>query len=348
MNSEGFSANAGNCIIMSIPYGRVEKAFRGAGLRTFSKRKLQRWAEPVVEVPGPDGTLQRLGLLSGGKRRGKGRGAGVNWTLSKADFLTAAFIQYALDRMENRTLGRLGGHTLGDAGLWAFLWGAPIPLPVVRYYLLESLDRTEQQVMRRLESQREYQDDELDNLIERLARHMGYDHPVLKTAGVPVADRQRLGQEALSAWVGKRWEGEIEESSLFYTRITETHLKAIARLLAGDGGVNTEQFFDPLPPSQVEEELSFYSFAHLRELYRECPKEWLDVIQETFSERQRFLDAVSDAIRKKREVPDAIMQQAKDLRALHTMLSRLSPETAVGLMLWGVSRRHGKEDPNPA
>src|SRR5713101_1840094 len=142
-----------------------------------------RWAEPVVKIRDRDGTIRHFGLLTGGKPKGRGRGRGWDWTLSEDDLLTATFIQYALDRMAKHTLG---GHTIGDAGLWSFLWGAPVQLPVIRYYLIESLDAREQRVTKRLQSHKADREDEVFDLIERLARHVAYDHPILKAADVRV------------------------------------------------------------------------------------------------------------------------------------------------------------------
>lgn len=315
---------------MPISYGRAEKALRAAGLRSFSKRKLQRWAEPVVEISGPDGTAQPVGLLSGGQRKGQGQGRGVDWTLSDDDLLTATFIQYAFDQMEK---GRLGGRTLGDAGLWAFLWGAPVPLPVVRHHLGQSSERIEKRVEERLRSRRASREDDVLDLVDRLARHMAYDDAVLKKVGVPVEDRTRLGQEALSAWVGNRW-GLSDESAEFYNRFSGDYLQKITQLLAGLKTATTEQFFEALTPSGVERGLEFYSFKNLRDIYSKCPDQWLREIQTTFSEGQRFLDAVSDAIRSKRPVLPETMEQAKAIRALYNMLGHLTPEAVISLLLW--------------
>jgi hypothetical protein len=315
---------------MPVPYERVEKAFRGAGLRSFTKRKLQRWAdEPGIEVVGPDGVGRRLGLLSGGRRKGRGYGKGVNWYLSETDLLTAAFIQYALDRMDKHTLG---GHGLGDAGLWAFLWGAPVPLPVVRHYLLESLDRLEQRTNERLQSRKKDREDEVFELIDRLAQHTGYDDAVSKEAGVPIKDRIRLGQEVFSSWVGKKWTTKNERFT-FFKRFTDEYSQKFTQRLAGSKTANTGQFFENSTPSTIEEGLRFHSFKNLREVYRTCPDERLLHIQATFSTGQQFLDAVSEAIRSKKRIPPPVMERVKDLRAFYNICASLGPGAVVSLML---------------
>ncbi len=320
--------------IVLIPYERVVKGLRGAGLRSFTKRKLQRWAAPVVEVRGSDGTVRRLGLLSGGIRKGQGRGRGWGWVLPEADLVTATFIQHALDRVAKRTLA---GDGLGDAGLWAFLWGAPVPLPVVRHYLIESLDQVEHAITARLESRRKYHDDEPTDLILRLAKHMAYDDVALKSAGVPLKDRARLGEQALAHMTGRRWDLD-EGAPEFYARFSEGYFHRITQALSGSDAPIKEEFFEPLDPNRVEEEQQFFSFKNLRHLYqnqKECPDDWLLQAQAKFSSGQRFLDAVTEAIQKKQHIPDAVMDQAKSLRGLYTMLAKFPPQSVMSFLLWG-------------
>jgi hypothetical protein len=283
--------------------------------------------------------MKHLGLLTGGKPKGKGRGGGWDWTLSETDLLTATFIQYALDRMGKHTLG---GHGIGDAGLWAFLWGAPVPLPVVRYYLIQSLDAVERQVKRRLESRKADREDEVFDLIDRLAQRLSYDHPVFKAAGVRVGDRERLGQETLSAFIGKRWE-TVNEPSEFYARFIEENWVKITRLLAGSQTANTEQYFEQFAPSRIEEELQFYSYTKLRAIYCTCPDKRLLVIQVKFANGQLFLDRIADALQRKKQIPKQELKRAEDLRALYSMLAHFSPEAVVGLLLWDVMHTHELE-----
>lgn len=314
---------------MSIPYDRVEKALRQVGLRSFSKRKLQRWATPV-EVRDAKGKVHHLGLLSGGKRRGKGQGLGWDWTLSENDILAATFIEYALDRMAKRDLG---GDGLGDAGLWAFLWGAPIQLLLVRHYITKSLDRTEKAITARLESRKRYDDDEPMDLISRLAKHLAYDDVALKKADVPLRDREHLGEHALAHATGRRW-GLDHDTAEFYQRFTESYFGAVTQTLSGSDRPVSEEFFAPFNLSRIGQDQHFFSFKHLRRLYRDCPDEWLLQIQQQFSGGQRFLDAITDAIHEKRRIPEAVMEQAKRLRDLYTTLSKLPPEAVMSLLLW--------------
>jgi hypothetical protein len=318
---------------MLLTYGQVERVLRRHGLKDVSKRKVQRLAAPVVTVIGDDGRKQRVGIISGGNRKGRGYGRGWDWVLPEHDLITIVFVEYALEQMRKRVLR---GDTIGEAALWAWLWGAPVLLAVVRYYLLQSLDRAEKAITVRLYRARRYQDDEPYDLIDRVATKMAYDHPVLKKVGIPVADLQPGIADALATLRGLKWSNAQDALDVRMRTVAEPGWTGLMQILAGDGSSNVDQFFTDIGPSDIARDRRLFTFKSLRGTYRHCPDEWLLRTQAQFSGQHRFIDTVADALRAGQSVPDTVMTLAKDLGALHTMLSHLPPDAVISLHLDGV------------
>jgi hypothetical protein len=326
---------------MLLTYGQVERALRRHGLAGFSKRKVQRLAAPVVTVIGDDGREQRVGIISGGKRKGRGYGRGWDWVLPDHDLITIVFVEYALEQTRKQALR---GDTIGDAALWAWLWGAPVPLPVVRHYLLHSLDRGEKTITARLHRARRYQDDEPYDLIDRVATKMAYDHPVLKKVGVPVTDLQDGIANTLATLYGLKWSSAQDALDVRMRTVAEPRWTELKQILAGDGSFGIDRFFSDIGPSDITRDRRLFTFKNLRKTYRHCPDDWLQRTQAQFSGQRRFIDSVADALRAGQTVPDTVMALAKDLGALHAMLSHLSPDAVISLHLDGVRSASSGEE----
>lgn len=179
---------------MPLTSPQIVAQVRKAGLKNFTARKLERWAS--------------LGAIPHPKRKGKGQGRGWEFLWDNQALVSALLIADAFTWQR--------GRRFEDAVLWAWLRGGPIPLPIVRRYLVRAYAYLHRWLEQHLKAHRRNQEDEPLDLVDRLARVFSRRHDTLRAEGVPMKTRVPVMRETLAGVMGLQWSDEASETVKSY------------------------------------------------------------------------------------------------------------------------------------
>jgi hypothetical protein len=287
------------------------------GLRTVTPRKLLRWASPVITTRDSNGATRKLGALPSPRRKGKGRGKGVEFLWQPQTLVIAASIEESLRWMRQNSKGRW----FGEAVLRAFLIGAPVHPAVVRAYLIEAFVRLEQWATRQLRGPLlEEPKEQRANRAKRWAKASSY-RGAWSRLGIPVHIRQAIGEHAAGELVSLRMSSP-DDMAQDYDEAAEAFYPKVIGL----DYTTAKRFFDPA--ESVADSHAFFSLRRSRELIETCPDAWLLGSQQLIAGRYHFLH-------------DAVVSPGKEPLSLSdTERQRLQDEVAMMTMLWMLPAEH--------
>ncbi len=303
------------------------KGVRRAGYRNFTEQKLLRWVRPIVEVKTASG-VKRIGAVPSPRRRGLGRGQGFAFDWSEAAFSSALFIAGAFQMMRKNKMGRWFGHAV----LRAWLIGAPIPIMVVRKYLVEAFKRQHVWAKRRFRKYTRSRGDDPLNIIDRWATAHSY-KTAHRRAGVSQRTWEDLSCEALASQVSRRYHDD-EELIELYDRTPEL----VSQLMNRPSEKDMQNFF--CAPASIPEQRRFFDLGHLQKLLRErreCPDHWLLKARGLYAGRVWYLAGVAEAIRAGKKISKRAKEQIEREMSLYTLLSKMSPENVLSQYLYMVA-----------
>lgn len=275
------------------------------GLKRFTARKLERWAN--------------LGVLPHAKRKGRGRGKGWDYLWPDEAMGGALFIADAFTWQKSRRFE--------DAVLWAWLRGAPIPVDVVRKYLLQGISRQRSWLDEHLRRQEHRPGDQPLDLVDRLAQILAAKHGTLRSLRVPTRERLRLMQESLAHLVGEKWSEGRKETVELYTRADQTILSPLI-------GLPWEQLKRHFSPAKdVPSEQRFFSYSQLERLVKSTHEELLLAAREAFARPFYATLAVISRLQAGDRVPAAAKAQAQEIYQIYSIVFQMDPSWVIVLFL---------------
>jgi len=292
---------------MPLSADQILGQMRHAGFRSFSLRKLERWAN--------------LGAVPHPKRKGLGRGKGFVYLWSEDALWGALFIEDALRWQKSRRFE--------DAVLWAWLRGAPVPLGAIRRYLAGGIGRQRAWLERHLNKQRQHGAEEPLDLVDRLSRVFAYKHGTLRKIGTPLSHRKRLMQETLANLIGERWSADGRTAKI-YGRADKTILAP----LIGIDWNRLQAYFTPT--RETVSERRFFNYAELEREARTVPDETLLAARASFAGQMfRTMDVLT-RIQSRRRVPSREKARAEDTYRIYSILFQLDPSWVIMLFLYSL------------
>ncbi len=293
---------------MPMSTSELVKRVREAGLRAFSRRKLERWA-----------TLGVVPRLHPRKRR-KGRGRGKGWTESQwpgEAFWISLFVEDAFTWMK--------GRRFIDAVLWAWLRGAPVGLRVVRRYLEASYQEERLRLERRLERQRRPDDEEVHDAIDRLAQAFAYQNPTLRMMKVPFQVRHLAMQQVLAQLAAEPLPDTARSATANYERAWEAIL----------GGLGLAW---GTRPKEVAAQHRFFSYRNLESLARTLQQRQLLAAREVFVANFYGAFMALERPQSQGDVAPFDRSSAELTARLYSILFQMPPAWVTALFLYTVLR----------
>jgi hypothetical protein len=288
---------------MPLRTQHVVAAVRTAGFKSFTARKLERWAN--------------LGAIPHAQRRGAGRGKGWRFEWPDEALLCALLIADAFTWQK--------GRRLRDAVLWAWLRNAPVPMPCVRRCLQESYRASHRGLQRELQQGR-YPGDEPLDLVDRLAQTLAQRHETLRTARVPKATRLAAMQETIAQVTGQRWPGRGSRAAKNYRRLW--------------GALVDEQRFPwATETREVRRQQAFFQYGHLEGLARTAPDEHWLAARARFAHHFYVTAATMRRVAAGKLVSAAERAEAVGNHQMYNALFQLHPAWVAALMLYPVLKR---------
>lgn len=289
---------------MPLTTAQIVAPVRKAGLKDFTARKLERWAN--------------LGAIPHPKRRGKGRGRGWEFLWPDQALVCALLIADAFAWQK--------GRRFEDAVLWAWLRGGPIPLPVVRRYLARAYAQSHGWLERHLKGERRDEEDEPLDLVDRLARVFARKHETLRAEGVPMKTRVPVMREAVAHLMGLRWSEDKSETAKSYRQAWE----AIFGRLGIPWATTT---------AEARRQQAFFEYRRLERLARNATDDELLAARNAFAQGFYQTAEAIERVSAGQRLPASQRSEAEATYRNYSILFQMDPAWVTALFLYNAVNR---------